>query len=327
MRSDEHERGSRQAGGGAGGGHPAAPVHRGAGRADRDRLAGPLGTGGHLPRPQPDRPAGGGFRPGRRAAAPLRDGHVPVPERRGAARRPPAGLHRHRRVRPLPADVRRQRAAHDGLRRVRPARRAVRGGDRTAPPGDHRGQHPGLPPAAAPAGAGPRPAPRRRHHRRRVLPVDPVDLPADLRRLVRPGSRPRASGRRAGGGAGRGDPGAGRGHQPVRPPVVRAVHCGASSGRRRAPAGVPVGRGRQLVPGPGHGAGERGGHPGRAERAGQLPGLPAAADPVDAAHHGVRGPADRRPGHRRLARVGGADAAQLDRPVDRCADPVRLARG
>ena len=34
-------------------------------------------------------------------------------------------------------------------------------------------------------GLGPRPAPRRRHHRRRLLPLDAVDLPAALRRLVR----------------------------------------------------------------------------------------------------------------------------------------------
>ena len=63
----------------------------------------------------------------------VRARHVPVPVGRRAARRPPAGLHRHRRVRPLQADDRPQRAAHDGLRRVRPARRAVRRRDRAAP--------------------------------------------------------------------------------------------------------------------------------------------------------------------------------------------------
>ena len=121
--------------------HSASPLHRGAGQPDRDGLAGPLGAGGHLPRAEPDRPAGRRLRPRRRPAEPLRDGHVPVPVGRRPARRPPAGLHRHRRLRPLPADGRRQRAAHDGLRRVRPARRAVRDGDRAAPADHHRGQH------------------------------------------------------------------------------------------------------------------------------------------------------------------------------------------
>ena len=43
--------------------------------------------------------------------------------------------------------------------------------------------------AAAPAGAGPRRAPLGGHHRRRLLPLDPVDLPADLQLLVRPRRR------------------------------------------------------------------------------------------------------------------------------------------
>ena len=42
-----------------------------------------------------------------------------------------------------------------------------------------------VPRAAAAAGPGARPAPLGRHHRRRVLPLDPVDLPAALRLLVR----------------------------------------------------------------------------------------------------------------------------------------------
>ena len=72
-------------------------------------------------------------------------GHVPVPVRRRPARRPPAGLHRHRLLRPVPADGRLQRAAPDGLRRVRPARRAVRGADRHPPADHHRGQRRALP--------------------------------------------------------------------------------------------------------------------------------------------------------------------------------------
>ena len=52
--------------------------------------------------------------------------------------------------------------------------------------------------------AGPRPAPERGDHRPGVLPLDPVDLPADLRRLVRPRRRPGPPDRRARGRAGRG---------------------------------------------------------------------------------------------------------------------------
>ena len=56
----------------------------------------------------------------------------------------------------LPHD-RLQRAAHDGLRRVRPPRRAVRGADRHTPADHHRSQHRQHPAPAAPA----RPRPRR----------------------------------------------------------------------------------------------------------------------------------------------------------------------
>ena len=73
----------------------------------------------------------------------------------------------------------------------------------------------------------------------------------------------------------------------------------------------------QLVPGPGHGAGQRGGHRRRAQRARQLPGLQARAEAVDDADHGVRRPPGRRPGRARLAGAGQADAEELDRPLDR----------
>ena len=46
-------------------------------------------------------------------------------------------------------------------------------------------------------GLGHDPRRSRRHHRRRLLPVDPVDLPADLQLLVRRRRRPGAPGRRA----------------------------------------------------------------------------------------------------------------------------------
>ena len=51
----------------------------------------------------------------------------------------PEGLHRHRHRRALQAHARLQRAAPDGLGRLRPARRAVRDRDRHAPARDHRG--------------------------------------------------------------------------------------------------------------------------------------------------------------------------------------------
>ena len=60
-------------------------------------------------------------------------------------------------LRPVQADDRAQRAARPGLRRVRPARRAVRRADRPAPAGHHRGEHRDDARAAAPAGAGARP--------------------------------------------------------------------------------------------------------------------------------------------------------------------------
>ena len=115
----------------------------------------------------------------------------PYPSGRGPPRRPPAGFHRDRCLLQVQADDRPQRALHDGLRRVRSARRAVRRADRHAP-GDHdRRQHrQHAPPAQAP-----RTEPRHPsidfHDRPVVLPMDAVDLQPDLQRLVRrrPGQR------------------------------------------------------------------------------------------------------------------------------------------
>ncbi len=145
--------------------------------------------------------------------------------------------------------------------------------------------------------------------------MDPVDLPADLQLLVRHRRRPGPAHRRPGGRARRRRPRAGRGHEPVRAAVGRAVGDRAAGGGRQPPPGLrPRGAG-QLVPRPGHGAGQRGGHRRRAQRARQLPGVQAAAEAVDDAHHRVRRPADRRPRRPRLARGHQAAAAQLDRAV------------
>ncbi len=162
---------------------------------------------------EPGRAAGPGGRCAGAGGQAVPAGHVPLPVRRGSARRTPAGLHRHRRDRPLHADDRPERAAHHRVRRLRAARRAVRGAHRHPPADHHRGEHRPVPGAAAPAGVRPRPAAQRRHHRSGLLPVDPVDLHPAVRGLVRRNGRP--------GPAHRG-PG-------------RRVH-------RRRPAGTPDGR-------------------------------------------------------------------------------------
>ena len=97
----------------------------------------------------------------------------------------------------------------------------------------------------------------------------------------------------------------------------------ASARAGHAPAGLRLRDARELVPGPGHGAGQRGGHRRRPLRARQLPGVPAQPAAVEHAHHGLRRPADRRPGAHRLARQGQGDAAQLDRPLLGRARPLR----
>ena len=62
----------------------------------------------------------------------LRAGHVPVPVGGGAARRTPAGVHRVGHLYALQAAPGIQRAASDGIRRVRAAGRAVCDPDRAA---------------------------------------------------------------------------------------------------------------------------------------------------------------------------------------------------
>ena len=83
--------------------------------------------------PNPSGPLADGFErmEGREEA--LRARHVPVPEWCRPPRRSPARLHRHRRVRAVPAHERPQRAARARLRRVRAPGRAVRARDGPAP--------------------------------------------------------------------------------------------------------------------------------------------------------------------------------------------------
>ena len=281
----------------------AVPVRRPAGQRDRDALAGSVGGRPHLLGPQPRRPAGRGVGAGGRQAEALRPRHVPVPERRRAPCGPPARLHRHRRLRPLLADAGPQRPPRDGLRRLRSPRRAVRGADRPAPPGDHRGQRRQHAPPAPGAGPRSRSPSRGRHHRRRLLPLDAVDLPPDLRLLVRRRRRPRPSDRRARRSARGRNPGAGERGQPRRPPVVRPRRAHAPGRGRLVPPRVPRGGDGQLVPGARHRPRQRGGHRRRPQRARQPPGVPPSAEAVGARHHFVRRPAPRRPRPRRLARA------------------------
>ena len=238
-------------------------------------------------------------------------GYVPVPERRRAARRPPARLHRHRRLRPVPADARVQRPAHDGVRRLRPAGGAARGRDRKAPALDHRGQHPDLPPSAAPARPRARPATA-------LATTDPGSTAgrsgssSRSSAPVRPGRGPGPAGRGTGGRAGRG----------TRAPATgttrsdgRGRSCGrAAAGGRRTPAGVPGGRGREWCPGLGtvlaneevtsDGRSERGGFPVYRRPLTQwMLRITAFAERLLAAWTG------------RLAGARQAPAAELDRPV------------
>ncbi len=167
----------------------------------------------------------------------------------------------------------------------------------THPRIDDREEHRHVPPPVEDARLQLRLGPRAGHDRRRVLPLDAVHLPGALRHLVR---------RRAAEG-----------------PADRRVADPRRRGRARRRGGRPLsGRASpglsdrgpgQLVPGAGHGAGQRGSHR-RPERARRASGRPHAAAAMDAADHGLRRPAGEGPRRARLVREHQAAAAQLDRP-------------
>ena len=71
----------------------------------------------------------------------LRAQHVPLSLWGGAARGPSARLHSIRHIRALQAAAGLQRIEPHGLRRLRPAGRAVRHTDGTAPGKDNKGKH------------------------------------------------------------------------------------------------------------------------------------------------------------------------------------------
>ena len=161
--------------------------------------------------------------------------------------------------------------------------------------------------------------PQRGDHRPRVLPLDPVDLPAAVQRLVRPGSQ--------------------RGARPIvdsggasSPPGIRPTPDGRpwaelsfaeqqqvlADHRLAYIAEAPV----NWCPGLGTVLSNEEVTADGPVRDRQLPGVPAQPAAVDDADHRLRRPADRRPGPAGLARLGEVHAAQLDRPVRRC--PGRL---
>ena len=234
---------------------PTPSVHRRARAGDRAALAGPVGRRAHVRDAEPDRPARRPRARGRPRREAVRARHVPVPVGRRAPRRPPARLHRHRRVQPLQADDRPQRAVLDGVRRVRPPRRAVRGADRSAPEDHDRPERRHDAPPAAPARPQPRPPAQRRDHRPGLLPLDAVDLQPDLRRLVRHRARPRPPDRRADRRARVGRPADTR-----RAAVGRADRRRTPRRDRRSAARRRRRRARQLVPGARHRRRQRGGH-------------------------------------------------------------------
>ena len=120
-----------------------------------------------------------------------------------------------------------------------------------------------------------------------LLPLDPVDLPADLQQLVRRADRAGPADR----GADRRVRGRPAGRRRTAGPwaeLAEAERREVIDGCRLAYIADGAG---QLVPGPRHRAGQRGGHRRRPQRRRQLPGVPAAAAAVDAADHRVRRPA------------------------------------
>jgi leucyl-tRNA synthetase len=225
----------------------------------------------------------------------VRAGHVPLPQRRRAARGPSRGLHGHRHRLPLRADAGQERPAPDGLRRLRAAGRehAIK---TNTPPRESTEKNI---------------ATFRRQLKMlgfsydwdRELATTDVEyfrwtqwiflvlfdtwFDAEQQKgrpIAELPIPPR-------GGAGRG--------------------CGAPL-PGRAPAGLPGRRAGQLVPGAGNRAGQRGGQR-RQERAGRASGRADSAAAVDAADHGLCRPARTRSG-RLSGRRHQEAAARLDRP-------------
>ena len=112
--------------------------------------------------------------------------HVPVSVRCGLARRPSAGIYRIRYFRPLQTDEGLQRPASDGLRRLRPARRAVCHPDGPASGRYDRAQRGPLPRAARQNRLFVRLGARGADVRPLLLQMDAVGVLENVRSLVRP---------------------------------------------------------------------------------------------------------------------------------------------
>ena len=132
-------------------------------QGDRSQMAKPLEGGQNLQ---------GGDGP--LAAQILRAGHVPLPFGSGPARRPSAGLHRLGHLLALQAAQGIQRPPPDGLRRLRPSRRAVCDPDGAASRRHDRAEHRPLPRTAGQDRILVRLGPRGAHVRPRILQVDAV---------------------------------------------------------------------------------------------------------------------------------------------------------
>ncbi len=111
-----------------------------------------------------------------------RDAALPL---RGAPRRPPQVLRGRRRDRPLPPPPRLRGDPPDGLRRLRPAGGEQRDQDRRAAARGDRALDRLLPPPVPRVGDLDRLVAGARHPHARVLPLDPVDLPAAVRERAR----------------------------------------------------------------------------------------------------------------------------------------------
>ena len=206
--------------------HPDAPLQRGAGQRDRARLAGPLGRRARVLDAQPHRAAGRGPAPHRRSA---RAASCSTCSRIRAA----SGLHVGHPLGFIATDVYARFSRMTGFNVLH-----AMGYDAFGLPAEQfavqTGTHPRVTTEAnianmqAPAArARPRPrlAPRPGHHRRRLLPVDAVDLPADLQLLVRRRRRPRPADRRARRRAARRE-------ARRRPTVARSTRCRSPSSAR-----------------------------------------------------------------------------------------------
>ena len=136
-------------------------------------------------------------RPRRRGSRELlRARDAPLPQRR-APHRAPQVLRGRRRDRALPPPARPPRAAPDGLRRVRAARREPRDQDGRAPAHLDRRVDRLLPAPVPRVGDLDRLVARARDARAALLPLDAVDLPRAAARGARlPQARPRSSGAR-----------------------------------------------------------------------------------------------------------------------------------